>query len=231
MVQKKTGQVGPRFFIYLVGLLIMSLGIVLLLKADLGVPPWDVLHVGLFLNYGFTIGSWNIIVGIIILTLSTVISKEFPQIGAFLNMLLIGIFIDFYLLLPFMKTPSFLFGQMMMLVAGIVIIGYGMGLYISASFGAGPRDSLMIALTTRTGWKISTVRALIEIIALIIGWFLGGPVFIGTILFTVIIGPISGLVIPQCDKFTNRILTALLNRKLGRLPYEVKNDLDRGENI
>lgn len=231
MVQKKTGQVGPRFFIYFLGLLIMSLGIVLLLRADLGVPPWDVLHVGLFLNVGLTIGSWNIIVGIIILTLSSLISKELPQIGALLNMLSIGIFIDLYLMIPFIKTPSFLFGQIIMLVAGVIIIGYGMGLYISASFGAGPRDSLMIALTTVTGWKISTVRALIEIIVLMIGWILGGPVFIGTILFTVMIGPISGIVIPQCEKFTNYILSALLNKKQAALPYETNNELNRGENL
>lgn len=231
MVRKKTGQIGPRFFIYFIGLLIMSLGIVLLLKADLGVPPWDVLHVGLFLNLGLTIGSWNIIVGIFILTLSSIISKELPQVGALLNMLLVGIFIDLYLLIPFLKTPSFLFGQIMMVVAGIIIIGYGMGLYISASFGAGPRDSLMIALTTVTGWKISTVRAFIEIIVLIVGWILGGPVFIGTILFTVIIGPVSGWVIPQCERFTNMLLTALLNREQRTQQYKIKNDIDRSENV
>lgn len=230
MVQKKTGQVGPRFFIYFIGLLIMSLGIVLLLRADLGVPPWDVLHVGLFLHFGWTIGSWNIIVGIIILSLSSLLIKELPQIGAFLNMIFIGIFIDLYMLLPFLKTPSFLAGKIFMLLMGIMIIGYGMGFYISASFGAGPRDSLMIALTTVTGKGIVFIRASIEVIVLLIGWFLGGPVFIGTILFTVIIGPVSGWVIPQCERFTNKILTKLANRKQRKLPFKIKNEMDRSEN-
>lgn len=214
MVQKKIGQFGPRFFIYLLGLFLMAVGVVLLLQADLGVPPWDVLHVGLFLNFGLTIGTWNIIVGIVILTLSALISKEFPQFGAFLNMLLIGTFIDFLLWTTWIQTPLHLIGQMMMLTAGTLVIGYGMGLYISASFGAGPRDSLMIALTNATRWKISHVRALIEIVVLIIGWLLGGPVFIGTILFTVLIGPISGIVIPQCEKLTQAILLFLRNRQV-----------------
>lgn len=214
MVQKKTGQLGPRFFIFFTGLIIMSFGVVLLLKADLGVPPWDVLHVGLFLNFKLTIGTWNIIVGFAILALSSIISKQLPQVGAFLNMLTFGIFIDFYLALPFLTTPTSLLGKLIMLVAGIVIIGYGMGLYISASFGAGPRDSLMIALMEVTGWKISTIRGLIELTVLIIGWILGGPVFIGTILFTVIIGPVSGIVIPQCERFTNQLLTLHRKRRL-----------------
>ena len=93
-------QIVPRFLIYLAGLLIMSLGIVLLIKADFGAPPWDVFHVGLYYQFGLTIGTWSIIVGFIILAISAAIAGQFPQIGAFLNMVLVGLFIDMYFHAP-----------------------------------------------------------------------------------------------------------------------------------
>lgn len=211
---RKKGQVGPRFVIYLMGLLVMSLGIVLLIKADLGATPWDVLHVGLYYQLGLTIGSWSIIVGIVILTVAALISKSFPQIGAFLNMVLIGLFIDMYFLLPFLQTPEGLVGKLAMFVVGLLLNGYGMGLYISAQFGAGPRDSLMIALSEKTRWKVRNVRAFMEILVLIIGWQLGGPVFWGTILISLLIGPLAGFCLPQCQRFTDNWLQKLKSKKL-----------------
>jgi uncharacterized protein len=203
---KKTGQIGPRFFIYFLGLLIMSLGIVFLIKADVGATPWDVLHVGLHYQFGLTIGTWSIGVGIAILALATLISKEFPKIGAFLNMLLVGVFIDLYFLLPIIQTPDNWIGKSIMFAVGLLLNGYGMGLYISAAFGAGPRDSLMIALTVKTGWKMKYVRAGIEIMVLLVGWQLGGPVFIGTVVYSFVIGPIVGFALPQCQQITDQFL-------------------------
>lgn len=227
---KKTGQVGPRFFIYILGLLIMSLGIVLLIKADIGATPWDVLHVGLHYQFGLTIGTWSIFVGVAILSLATIISKEFPKIGAFLNMLLVGIFIDMYFLLPIIQTPDDWIGKSLMFAAGLLLNGYGMGLYISASFGAGPRDSLMIALTDRTGWKVTYVRACIEIIVLIVGWQLGGPVFVGTVVFSFVIGPIVGIALPQCQKLTDHFLSKLHSAK--RMADHTKEDIsNRGASL
>ncbi|MCM3587712.1 YitT family protein [Mesobacillus maritimus] len=206
---KKKGQVFPRILVYLVGLLVMALGIVLLLKSDLGVAPWDVLHVGLYYQFGLTIGTWSVLAGFFILTLSALIAKEFPQIGAFVNMLLVGTFIDLYLLLPFLVTPESLIGRAILFSVGILLLSYGMGIYISAQFGAGPRDSLMIALAERTGWKIRTVRSIIEIVALFIGWRLGGPVFWGTIVYSITIGQISGFALPQCQRVTDFYLAKL----------------------
>jgi uncharacterized protein len=209
MIKKKSGQIGARFIVYLIGLLVMSLGIVLLIVADLGATPWDVLHVGLYYQLGLTIGSWSVIVGIVILTVASLISKEFPKMGAFLNMVLIGVFIDLYLLLPFMQTPSALAGKIMMFLCGLIIYCYGMGIYISAQFGAGPRDSLMIALTSRTSWKVGRVRSCMELIVLIIGWQLGGPVFWGTVVIGLAIGPLAGKALPQCQMATDRFLASL----------------------
>lgn len=203
---KRTGQLGPRICVYLAGLLIMSLGIVLLILADLGATPWDVLHVGLFYQLGFTIGTWSILVGVIILAVAAIISKEMPKAGAYINMVLIGLFIDMYMLLPFMQTPASMAGKVLMFIAGLFIYCYGMGLYISAQLGAGPRDSLMIALTARTNWTVGRVRAVMEVFVLIVGWQLGGPVFWGTILLSLSIGPIVGKALPQCQTFTDKIL-------------------------
>lgn len=214
MSTRKKGQVGPRSIIYNLGLLLMALGLVLLIKADLGATPWDVFHVGLYYQLGLTIGTWSIIVGIGILTVAAIISKEFPQIGAFLNMVLVGLFIDMYFLLPFIQTPENIFGKVAMFVTGLLLNGYGMGLYISAQFGAGPRDSLMIALSQKTGWKVRNVRALMEVLVLLVGWQLGGPVFWGTILISMLIGPLAGVCLPQCQRFTDKWLTKLQAKKI-----------------
>lgn len=227
MYSKKRGQIGLRFLVYLTGLLVMSLGIVLLIIADLGATPWDVLHIGLYYQLGLTIGTWSIIVGVVILTVASLISKEFPKMGAILNMVLIGVFIDLFLLLPFMQTPSSLPGKMIMFVCGLIIYCYGMGIYISAQLGAGPRDSLMIALTSKTGWKIGRVRACMEVVVLIIGWQLGGPIFWGTIVIGLLIGPIAGYALPQCQSLTDNFLTKLKKQEVLMIAT-ISKEKDRG---
>jgi uncharacterized protein len=218
----KNRQLVPRFIIYFLGLLIMSLGFVLLIKAELGATPWDVFHVGLYYQLGLTIGTWSIIVGLVILGSSGLLLKKFPQIGAFLNMLCVGIFIDMYLFLPFMQTPDTLIGKMIMFVFGLVLTCYGMGVYISANLGAGPRDSLMLALTNITGWKIRNIRGSMEIIVLTIGWLLGGPVSWGTFIISLSIGPIFGAAMPQCQAMTKYLLDKI------NLRHQMKNNVNRG---
>jgi uncharacterized membrane protein YczE len=199
-------QLIPRFIIYFFGLLVLALGIVLILKANLGATPWDVLHVGLYYQFGLTIGSWSIIVGIVILGVSAILTKKMPQIGAFINMLSVGIFIDMYLFLPFIQTPSSIIGKAIMFLIGLVIMCYGMGFYISANLGAGPRDSLMLALTSRIGWKVRNIRGTMELIVLLIGWLLGGPVSFGTFVLSLLIGPLFGFAMPHCNFVTNTLL-------------------------
>jgi uncharacterized membrane protein YczE len=195
-----------KWLVFLIGLLIMAFGIVLMIKADIGSAPWDVFHIGLYKQIGLSIGTWSIIVGFFILFITSLLSKEWPQLGAFLNMLLVGIFIYLYMMLPFLQTPDSLIKKIMMLVIGIIIIGYGIGLYISAKCGAGPRDSLMLVLTEKTGWKVQHIRLAMEVMVLTFGFLLDGPIFIGTILFCFSIGPIVGITLPQCEKLVEKIL-------------------------
>ncbi len=185
----------------------MSFGIVLTIKANMGSAPWDVLHIGLYRQFGLTIGTWSIIVGIVVLTVSSLLAKKWPKIGAFLNMLLVGIFIDMYMLIPSLQTPHTFFGKLSMLLVGIIITGYGMGFYISADMGAGPRDSLMLALMEKTGWKVQHIRIVMEVFVLLIGWMLGGPVSLGTLIFSVTIGSVFGVALPHCKKMTKRMMT------------------------
>jgi uncharacterized protein len=203
-VKIESGRTLRRWLIFLIGMVIMSLGIVLMIEANLGVAPWDVLHIGLTKQLGLTVGTWSILVGFCIISLTRLLTNEWPQIGAFLNMLLVGIFIDIFRL--FIDTPTTTLGQYVMLLVGVIVIGYGIGLYIAPKCGAGPRDSLMIAITEKSGWKVQYVRGIMEIVVLAIGWSLGGPVFIGTIIFSLTIGNVVGYTLPQCQRLVDRMI-------------------------
>ncbi|WP_409252334.1 YczE/YyaS/YitT family protein [Bacillus sp. SCS-153A] len=187
-----------RWAFFTIGLLVLAFGITLTIKGkDLGIGPWDVFHYGLFLKFGLTIGSWSIIAGLILLLITGLATRTFPKIGAFLNMLLIGLFIDFFnFIIP--DTSSIVM-QSILFAAGTIIIGYGIGIYVSADFGAGPRDSLMLLIVEKTGWKIQWVRNGIEVAVFLMGWMLGGPVGIGTIIIAFFLGSVVGVALPQCQ--------------------------------
>lgn len=192
--------------VFTVGLLVMAFGIALMIRAEVGSAPWDVFHIGLYQQFGLTIGTWSIMIGLVIIGSTSILERSWPKPGAFLNMLLVGLFIDLYLWIPILKTPDQLIGKLIMLISGILIMGYGIGLYIAADRGAGPRDSLMLVLTERIGWKVQHIRLSMEMVVLTLGWLLKGPVNIGTLLFCVTIGPIVGYSLPQCKKVVARLI-------------------------
>ncbi|MCJ8006931.1 YitT family protein [Lederbergia wuyishanensis] len=218
---QKNVQLLLRLIIFTIGLLIMSFGIVLIIVSNFGASPWDVLHVGLYYQLGLSIGTWSILVGVTILGSSALMMKRLPQFGAYLNMLLIGIFIDMFMLLPFLTEPNSLLGKIGMFLIGMILYSYGMGIYLSAKLGAGPRDSFMLAMQEKTGWKVSTVRRIMEIVVLVIGWLLGGPVFVGTLIFSVTLGTFIGFALPQCQGLTDKILRKRINNNVAK-------ELERG---
>ena len=140
-----------RWTFFVFGLMVLAFGISLTIEGKrFGIGPWDVFHYGLFTKFGFTIGTWSIISGFLLLVISSIFTKAWPKIGAFLNMLLLGLFIDlFNSILPSIDSLA---GAAIAFVIGVVLIGYGIGLYVSADFGAGPRDSFMLLIVERTGW-------------------------------------------------------------------------------
>jgi uncharacterized protein len=186
-----------RWSLFVFGLIVLALGAALTIEGKvLGVAPWDVFHYGMFLKLGLTIGTWSIIIGFLLLAASSIATKKLPKIGALLNMLLLGLFIDFFLwLLPSIDSLT---GALLFFVLGIVLMGYGVGLYVSADLGSGPRDSIMLLIVDKTGWSLQWVRNGMEILVLILGWALGGPVGIGSVIIALFLGPIVGVSLPQC---------------------------------
>ncbi len=163
------------------GLFLYALGIVVTINAHIGYAPWDVFHVGIAKSAGTTIGVASIVIGIIITIISIVLGEK-VGIGTLLNMVLIGVFLDIILKLGIIPVAgSFPLG-IVMLIAGLFIIGLATYYYIEAAFGAGPRDSLMVALTRKTGLPVGLCRGTIELAAVLGGWALGGMVGIGTII-------------------------------------------------
>jgi uncharacterized membrane protein YczE len=179
-----------QFLLFFVGLFIMSLGIVMTFEAGLGVSPWDVFHYGLYNVLGLSVGTWSQIAGLCIIGITYMLDRKIPTIGCILNMIVVGEFIDFIFLTGWIPVPELWFWQIALLLLGIVSMGYGAGMYISADWGAGPRDGLMIILSHMTRRSIRNVKTFMEIAVLTAGWIMGGPVAIGTLVFSLSIGPI-----------------------------------------
>src|SRR5690625_1234451 len=164
-------ELGIRWFFFFFGLAILGLGVALTIKGQrFGVGSWDVLHIGLFKQLGLTIGLWSIIMGIIIITISSIGLREFPKIGTFANMISIGIFIDFFnWLIP---NPNTFIVQFIAFILGVCLIAVGSGIYISANLGAGPRDSLMLLIVSKFRFSITVARTIMEVSVAIAGYLL-----------------------------------------------------------
>jgi len=165
----------------LLGLFLFALGIVVTMRANLGFGPWEVFHQGVSIRIGLSIGNVSILTGLLICVL-VVLAGEKLGLGTILNMVLIGVFMDRILALGAIpRMVGFLPGLFMMF-AGLFIISFASYFYIGSGFGAGPRDSLMVALERKTGLAVGLCRGIVEGSAVMAGWLLGGPVGLGTVL-------------------------------------------------
>ena len=170
----------------IIGLILFGLGETLLITASAGVSPWTVLAQGISVKTGFTIGLTTFIVSICVLCLWIPL-KQKPGIGTILNAIIVSVVID--LSLPYLPSPESFYLQILQVIIGVLIVGLGSGLYLIANLGPGPRDGLMTGLQKLTDLPIALIRTIIEISAVIGGWYLGGLVGIGTIVFALGIGP------------------------------------------
>ena len=169
------------------GIVVLSGGITFMLQARLGVSAYDVLHQGLSKVTGLSFGTVVVALGLLILVAWIPIGQRLG-LGTIVNTLSIGFIVDG--LLRVVPSPDSLVGRWPMLVAGIVVTAFGMGLYIGAGLGPGPRDGLMTGLAAK-GYPLWLVRTVLELAALAAGWALGGDVGIGTVLFAFAIGPLG----------------------------------------
>ncbi|HEV2310181.1 MAG TPA: hypothetical protein VGU73_06625 [Acidimicrobiia bacterium] len=170
-----------------VGIVVLSAGITLVLRARLGVSSYDVLHQGLSRVTGLSFGTVVVLLGLLILVFWIPIGQRFG-IGTIVNTVTVGFIVDVFL--GWLPAPAALAWRWPMLLGGIVVTALGTGLYIGAGLGPGPRDGLMTGLAAK-GHPLWLVRTGLEASALVAGWALGGDVGVGTLLFAVAIGPLS----------------------------------------
>ncbi len=174
-----------RLFQLYAGLLLYGLSVALMIRANLGLNPWNVFHQGVALQTGWSFGTVVLIVGAVVLLLWVPLRQR-PGIGTISNVLVIGFATDLCLLFlpPFETYPP----RFALLGLGIVLNGLAGAAYIGAGLGPGPRDGLMTGLVARTGGSVRVVSTSIEIVVLAIGWSIGGVAGIGTLLYALTIG-------------------------------------------
>ena len=179
----------PKFItlLYLIlGLILFGLGETLLITANAGVSPWTVLAQGISIKTGYSIGLTTFFVSLGVLCLWIPLRQK-PGIGTILNTIIVSVVMD--VSLPFLPAPETILLQTLQIISAVVIVGLGSGFYLIANLGPGSRDGLMTGLQRMTNKPISLIRAIIEISVVIVGWYLGGVVGIGTIVFALTIGP------------------------------------------
>jgi uncharacterized membrane protein YczE len=177
-----------QWIVLMFGLAIFALSVVLQVRANLGLGPWDIFHVGLAQVSSLTLGQVSILTGVAVVGVSYVIARVKPGLATVANMLFIGLFIDMmYDSVPSMTDFPW---KVVMFVSGMVLMGIATAVYIGAGLGAGPRDSLMLGLHRATGRSVRVARTIVEGSVFVIGFVLCGKFGLGTILFVAGIGPI-----------------------------------------
>ncbi len=177
------------------GLVLYGVSDGMILLAGLGVDPWDVFHQGLSRRLGLGVGTWAVIVGLIVLALWIPLRQR-PGIGTVCNVVVVGVVID--VVLALFAPPHQIVGRWALLLGGVVLNAVATAAYIGAGLGPGPRDGLMTGLAAR-GHSVRIVRTAIELTVLAVGWLLGGTVGIGTVIYALSIGPLAHYFLPRLD--------------------------------
>lgn len=179
-----------RMFLFVFGIFLLALGVTTVIKASLGVPTWDVMHIGLANKTSLSIGRWVQIIGVVMVLMTSFLEKEKPKFGSIANIVLVGYFINLILAAELIPTFEGLMARALQLIVGIVLMGMGSGMYVSSKIGSGPRDGMTLYLSRKFSISVGLSRTVLEMIALTIGWMLGGPVALGTFVSVFLIGPI-----------------------------------------
>ena len=182
------------------GLTLFGLGEGLLLVSLTGASPWSVLAQGISLHIDLSIGVITFFISLLVIFLWIFLDQK-PGMGTILNAVIIAFMID--LSINFVGTPNNYFSQLLMAIISVLLVGLGSGFYLIANLGPGPRDGLMTGLQRKTNFPIATVRAFLEISVVLTGWYLGGKVGIGTLLFAFGVGPAVALGLYIVEKFFN----------------------------
>jgi uncharacterized membrane protein YczE len=187
VAQLRAGRLGRRLTQLYIGLVLYGVSLAMMVRADLGLAPWDVLHSGLAGLVPLTMGQVIVVLSFVVLLLWIPL-REVPGLGTVSNAVVIGLALD--ATLGLLDAPGPLWARTALLVGGVLLNGLATALYIGSQFGRGPRDGLMTGLHRRTGLSLRVVRTAIELTAVAVGFALGGRVGIGTLAFALLIGPL-----------------------------------------
>ncbi|MGW5360492.1 membrane protein YczE [Actinopolymorpha pittospori] len=190
----RTGRLRRRLPQLYLGLVLYGVSLALMIRADLGLDPWDVFHQGVVSRTPFSFGTIVIIVSIVVL-LAWIPLRQWPGLGTVSNALLVGVVVD--LALAVLSVPGSLVLRFVFMIGAIVLNAVATAAYIGAQLGPGPRDGLMTGLVRRTGRSVRLVRTTIEVTVLAVGWLLGGQVGIGTVMYALGIGPLVHVLLPR----------------------------------
>ncbi len=179
-----------RLVLLLSGLFLYGLSLRMMLDAHVGTAPWEVLHVGVTRHLPLTVGVVSILTGAAIVAFTALRLRERVGLGTLLNVVLIGVFLD--VLAPLIPDPTALGWRWAQFLLGVGLLGFATGAYVAAGLGAGPRDGLTLALNRLTGWPVPRIRSGVELLVLLLGWALGGPLGWGTLVFALTVGPAMG---------------------------------------
>lgn len=176
-----------KYFKVIIGCIIGSFGMVIIMKSNIGSSPWLVFHQGLAMELGISIGTAMMLVNIILLIVGWRLGESFGS-GTIINAIVFSFMIDFIINSNIIPTGVNLFLGIVMTLLGTVILSFGIYMYVHNGLGCGPRDALMVGLVKKTGKPVKIIRSTIEISVTILGYFMGGIVGIGTIIYAIIIG-------------------------------------------
>ncbi|WP_275887836.1 YitT family protein [Bacillus sp. P14.5] len=197
---KRKFYMRERTVFFFVGLMILTLGVALIIKANLGAASWDALAVGESTTFGITVGTCVFINGIILIFINAFLLKRKPEILAALSIFIIGLMIDFWLLIGLKNfAPDHLGVQSATLLIGILALGVGIAVYLQAKFPSSPMDTIMVAISERFGLSLRSSRLISEGLALALAVAFGGAVGIGTVIVTLSLGFIVQFFFPKFE--------------------------------
>lgn len=200
---KKAKLLKDIFWLYF-GLFLFAIGILLGVKANIGYAPWEVFYMGLSQRIGLSLGQTTILVSLIILSIVTFL-KEPLGFGSISNMVFVGLFIDLIEKLGLIPlSPNFIISLLYVLLS-MISLSLAMFFYISAAFGAGPNESLLILIHRKTGLEIGNARRVLEVVLTTVGWLLGGKVGVGTVLFALFTGTVMNFLFPLLSFYPKEI--------------------------
>ena len=194
-----------RWSTFLIGLIFFSAGITLAINVqNLGVQAWDTLHVALNDKFGLTIGTWSILIGFVLIGTTLILDKSYIKIGTFLNLVIVGLLVDFHLWLDVLPKATGRWTDVLIILSGMILMGLAGGMYNAGGVGSGPRDGFMLAVSYKWNIPIGRMRIITETSVVLIGFLLGGPVFLFTFLFTLVQSPLFQYSYLKISQFIER---------------------------